>query len=258
MSMDFAGRSLPLSTEGLADVCERLGTRAPELWSVLHVETSGRGFLADRRPKILFERHIFSRETQRKFDEQHPDISNKQPGGYGPSGAQQYDRLAAAMALDEDAALRSVSWGIGQIMGFNAKDAGFTDVNAMVTAMVESEDNQLLAIANFLKHSRLDTALRNRDWRAFARGYNGPNFEQNSYDKKLEAAFAQYSILLPDLNVRTAQVFLTYLGFHPGTIDGVMGEATRSAIVQFQQKEGLSATGNVDGITLSRLGTLLA
>jgi N-acetylmuramidase len=88
MSMQFVGKSLPLSTKGLADVCEQLGTRSAEVWSVLHVETSGCGFQADRRPKILFERHIFSRETQRKFDGQHPDISNPEPGGYGPEGTQ--------------------------------------------------------------------------------------------------------------------------------------------------------------------------
>jgi hypothetical protein len=94
-------------------------------------------------------------------------------------------------------------------MGFNAKEAGFADVNTMLTAMAESEDNQLLGVGNFLKHSRLDTALRGRDWRALARGYNGPNFAENSYDKELAAAFAQYSTLLPDLNVRTMQVLLS-------------------------------------------------
>jgi hypothetical protein len=213
--------------------------------------------LADRRPTILFERHIFSRETQRKFDSQHPDISNPRPGGYGPEGTQ-YDRLAVAMALDEQAALRSTSWGIGQIMGFNAKEAGFADVNTMIKAMVESEDSQLQAMANFLQHNRLDTALRGRDWRAFASGYNGPDFEENNYEKRLAAAFAQYSILLPDLNVRTAQVLLTHLGFHPGTIDGVMGRRTRAALMEFQQKESLSQTGNPDPATLDKLRTKVA
>jgi N-acetylmuramidase/Putative peptidoglycan binding domain len=162
------------------------------------------------------------------------------------------------MALDEQAALRSASWGIGQIMGFNVKEANFADVNTMITAMAESEDHQLLAVANFLKHNRLDAALRGRDWRAFARGYNGPNFEENNYDKKLAAAFAQYSILLPDLNVRTAQVLLTYLGFHPGTIDGVMGRMTRAALVEFQQRESLPQTGNADLATLDKLRTKVA
>ncbi len=256
MSIQFIGKSLPLSDKGLANVREQLGTGTAEVWSILHVETSGCGFMADRRPKILFERHIFSRETDGSFDGQHSDLSNPEPGGYGPE-ATQYDRLAAAIALDEQAALRSASWGIGQIMGFNAKEAGFADIKTMIAAMADSEDNQLVGVANFLKHKRLDTALRGHDWRTFAREYNGPKFEENSYDKKLAAAFAQYSTLLPDLSVRTAQVILTYLGFHPGTIDGAMGPRTRAALVEFQQKESLPQTGKADPTTLNQLRTKL-
>jgi hypothetical protein len=142
-------------------------------------------------------------------------------------------------------------------MGFNAKAAGFADVNTMITAMVGSEDDQLLAMANFLKHNRLDTPLRSHDWRSFARGYNGPNFEQNDYARKLEKAFAQYSEALPNLDVRAAQVFLTYLGFQPGAIDGIMGPNTRSALREFQQREGVSQTGNADPATLDKLRTKL-
>src|SRR5204863_9082982 len=32
------------------------------------VETSGCGYLPDRRPKILFERHVFSRLTEHRYD----------------------------------------------------------------------------------------------------------------------------------------------------------------------------------------------
>ena len=39
------------------------------------VETSGQGFLPNRRPQILFERHIFSTLTKRRFDASHPNIS---------------------------------------------------------------------------------------------------------------------------------------------------------------------------------------
>jgi|SRR6516162_9741290 len=80
----------------------------------------------------------------------------------------------------------------------------------------DNSSGRRLAMAKFIQRNRWDTALRGRDWRAFARGYNGHNFEENDYGKKLVAAFAQYSISLPDLNLRTAQVLLTYLGFHPG------------------------------------------
>jgi len=36
--------------------------------------------------------------------------------------------------------LRSASWGLGQVMGFNAEDVGFANVDALVAACVESED----------------------------------------------------------------------------------------------------------------------
>ena len=75
----------------------------------------------------------------------------------------------------------------------------------------------------------------------------------NQCDKKLEAAFAKNNVLLPDLNVRTAQMFLMYLGFTPGTIDGAMGPRTRSALELFQQNEGLPVNGHVNAVTVDRL-----
>src|SRR5580698_2642849 len=126
--MNFIGRTLALDSAGMNNVANALLVHAPEIWSVLHVETSGCGFLVDRRPQILFERHIFSRETGGKFGVTDPDISNPIPGGYGASGDHQYDRLAKAIKLDREAALRSASWGIGQIMGFHADDLGYAHV----------------------------------------------------------------------------------------------------------------------------------
>jgi hypothetical protein len=142
---------------------------------VLAVETSGCGFLSDRRSKLLFERHIFHRLTGGRFDAEDADVSQPTAGGYGPGGAHQYDRLAAAISLDRDAALQSASWGLGQIMGMNFQAAGFDSVEDMVAAMVESEDRQLLATAKFFKRQRgMADALKNHDWKAFARIYNGP------------------------------------------------------------------------------------
>jgi hypothetical protein len=138
-----------------------LGVHASEIWTVLAVETSGCGFLPDRRPQILYERHIFHRLTQGRYDD--GDISDPSPGGYGPRGAQQYDRLARAAAKDRLAALQSASWGIVQIMGGNYRSAGFHDVEEMVGAMCQSEDDQLAAMAAFLNNSNLHTSLQAHD-----------------------------------------------------------------------------------------------
>ncbi len=254
MSEPFRGTALPLDQEGLAEVIEWMGVGAAELWAVLNIETRGCGFLPDRRPAILFERHIFSRETHQRFDTSHPHISNRQRGGYGADGAHQYERLERALALDHRAALRSTSWGIGQLMGFNAEIAGYTDVEEMVTAMTVSEDQQLLGMAGEITHNRLERALRAHDWPAFARGYNGSEYASNSYDTRLAAAYQKYTHgPLPDLVVRTAQIYLLYLGYHPGPIDGVIGRFTRSALHEFQGQHGLPVTSKIDEGQLSTL-----
>lgn len=114
MATPFQGAATALSSDGLNRAAGNIGVHAPEVWTVLGVETSGCGFLPDRRPQILFERHIFHRLTGGQYDD--GQISNPTPGGYGAYGAHQYDRLALAITKDRNAALQSASWGIGQIM----------------------------------------------------------------------------------------------------------------------------------------------
>ncbi|MHB8770674.1 MAG: N-acetylmuramidase domain-containing protein [Syntrophales bacterium] len=232
--------------------CSTLGVSQPEVWALLTVETRGVGFLPDRRPQILFERHVFHRLTKGKHDTVDSNISSSLPGGY-VGGQGEYPRLEQAMKLDREAALQSASWGIGQVMGFNYKAAGFASVDAMVTDMVRDENAQLLAIANFIKGNNLASALQLQNWVSFARGYNGKDFKKNEYDTRLAAAHAKYKTLLPDLALRTAQVALLYLGIDPGPIDGFRGRRTRSALIQFQQRGGLPATGELDRDTESSL-----
>jgi len=246
MSREFQGAALPLDQDGIDEVTEQLRVGMAELWAVLTVETKGFGFLSDRRPLILFERHIFSRETRHQFDGAHPDLSNRKPGGYGPGGAAQYDRLERATQLDRTAALRSASWGLGQVMGFNALNAGFEDVEEMTQKMMASESAQLLGMANFIRHIKADRSLRRQDWTTFARLYNGADFARNRYDIRLAAAFRRHNAgFLPDLVVRAAQAYLTYLDFDPGPVDGLLGRFTRSAWHEFQERHGMPLTDEI-------------
>jgi len=252
MPLEFVGRSLALSTAAMSAATNALSTGAAEIWTVLHVETSGCGFLPVRRPPILFERHIFSRLTNGRFDLS--DVSNPEPGGYGPAGADQYVRLANAILLDRGAALQSASWGLAQILGSNFAQAGFPDVESMVAAMSESEDRQLAAFVAFLTANRLDRFLQSHDWTSFARGYNGPNFAVNQYDTRLAQVFAQFSAgPLPDLNVRAAQLYLTFAGVDPGPVDGIMGARTRAALLAYQQRQSVAPSGQADPATLASL-----
>jgi hypothetical protein len=90
-------------------------TEEAVIWAAVEVETSGVtqgcGFLSDGRPQILFERHIFRRETQARFGGTAPHLSGPQ-GGYGKLGGQ-YAKLEEALArcdaegLGPEPALRS-------------------------------------------------------------------------------------------------------------------------------------------------------
>ena len=234
---NFKGASLPISEAGMTKVTDVLGVKPAEVWTVLSVETHGFGFLNDRRPAILFERHIFHKQTGGRFDATNPSISSPTGGGYS-GGAKEYDRLAQAIALDSHAALMSASWGIGQVMGFNFAAAGFASVEDMVTQMVQSEDVQLEGMAAFVRSTGLHKPLANHDWAGFAKGYNGPTYAQNSYDTRLNQFFQKFAAgPLPDLRVRQAQAMLTFLGFDPGGIDGVIGKRTRSAVAMFRGNE---------------------
>jgi peptidoglycan hydrolase-like protein with peptidoglycan-binding domain len=54
-------------------------------------------------------------------------------------------------------------------------------------------------------------------------------------------------------DVRAAQQALQEKGFNPGPIDGVMGPRTSAAVKEFQEKENLTATGQLDAETRARL-----
>lgn len=239
--MNFAGAARPLDPDGLDAAAAAVGVDSVLLWTVVAVETSGCGFLPDRRPAILFERHVFSRLTGKRFDQIAPAISGP-AGGYGASGANQFARLETAIGYDRRAALESASWGIGQVMGYNAGAAGFTDVEDLVAQMMRGESEQLLGMAQFMRANGMHTALRQGDWAGFARRYNGPSYAKNHYDEKLASAHATFVASgVPDLRVRGVQLLLLYLGYDPGPIDGAAGNRTRRAIAAFTAATQLPA-----------------
>lgn len=195
-------------------VAESLGVDVAAVKAVKEVETGGRGgFTAPGMPVILFEGHIFWKELKalgynpEKFSKGYEDVlygtwtKEHYRGGKG-----EYERLAKAFRLAEEvgktpeacraiqeAALKSKSSGMFQIMGFNCKLCGFKDVWEEQERMKEGEGVHLDAFAAFIRSNRkLLEALRNKNWAEFARLYNGPAYAQNHYDEKLAQSYAKY------------------------------------------------------------------
>jgi len=215
------GRAVPRAQIGLTasdfeDAARSLGCSVAQIRAVWEVESGG-GWFKDVRadilaadgpggfidgpnlPKILFEAHVFDRETSGRFRASHPNLSSRTwnrklyVGGQG-----EWLRLNRAMQLDRRAALRSASVGGAQIMGFNHQLAGFDTVEAFWDAMKVSERAHLDAFVAFIRNRSLVSALRaisNRhaDCIAFAKGYNGSGYAANEYHIKIARAHAKYA-----------------------------------------------------------------
>lgn len=252
--VDFCGTAEPLTKAGFDAATAALEAESASLWSVLMVETSGFGYLPDRRPKILFERHIFHKRTEGQFSAGHPDISSEKRGGY-EGGSAEYGRLARAIALNRQAALESASWGLSQIMGFNAKSAGYDSAEDMVTRFMADESGQLDGMVHFIRQNKsMAQAIKDKNWTAFAERYNGASFAENKYDQKLASFHAKFTAgPEPDVDLRADQIRLTYLGFDPNGVDGILGNGMRRALRAFQEKHQLPVTGERDDATRAKL-----
>ena len=193
----------------LVAAAERLGVELAVVYAVNEVESSGEGFLANGRPKILFERHVMHERLalprsedddqvalRQRADElalRYPSVVNSKPGGY-VGGAGEHQRLALARMIDSHCANESASWGAFQIMGYHALRLGYASVDEFVQLVSQDENQQFEAFIRFIEaDSNLHKALKGKKWAAFAKGYNGPAYARNLYDVKLKRAYEQHA-----------------------------------------------------------------
>ena len=193
--IEFRGPAKRIDDLDLPRIGHMIGVGEDEVHAILDVESAGSGFDSKGRPKMLFEPHVFYRELAKHPAKRAQAVSQGvayegwRPGTY-PSDS--YPRLLLAMKIDETAALRSASWGLGQILGNNHLAAGYATVQEMVTDFTLDEDNHLEAMIRFIKAKKLDDELRNHEWAAFARGYNGAMYAAHGYHIKLKNAYDKW------------------------------------------------------------------
>jgi|SRR5215207_9653841 len=191
--MKFQGAAKRLDDIDLPRLGALIGVGEDELHAFLEVEARGSGFDQQGRLKMLFEPHVFYRNLAgvKRTQAVRAGLAYKnwKPGAYPKDS---YPRLLAALAIDETAALKACSWGIGQILGENHKAAGYATPQAMVAAFVEDEEAQLEGVINFIRANGLADELKRHDWAGFARGYNGAGYAKHGYHTKLAAAFRKW------------------------------------------------------------------
>jgi hypothetical protein len=160
-----------------------------------------------QRPVILYERHKFSKESNRKYDKTNPDISSRTPyikgtakkdkkpfddGKHYGLFSWQYKKLAKAYALNKKAAICACSWGKFQVMGMNYEACGFSSPFEFAKAMSKNEREHLNAMVAFCKANNLQPALKRKTWAEIARAYNGPCYKKNDYDTDLNDIYNKY------------------------------------------------------------------
>ena len=178
-----------------------LGVEPAVLRAVERVETGGKGgFLLQGKPRILFEGHVFWAQLKKKGKDPQRYVAGNEDILYPKwtrawyrGGLEEWTRLERAMAIDEEAALMSASWGMFQVMGFNYAACGERSVRDFVSKMRTSEMEQLLLTTIFIRgNARMREALKAKDWAAFARLYNGPSYKSSRYDSKMAQAYEYY------------------------------------------------------------------
>ncbi len=182
-------------------VAERLGVEPAAIKAVVSIEAGAthRGFYEKGKPVINFDLTVFRQMARRrginldKYSKSHRVVFNRpNTARYGSYQHAQQARLDAAMAIDSTAAIHGTFWGMFQIGGFNWKRCGAESLADFVERMSFSEQEQLDMFAQFIINSGLLDALRRKDWRAFAKGYNGPSYAARGYHTRLASAYNKF------------------------------------------------------------------
>jgi len=190
-----SGAARKLATSDFVSAATNLGCETAAVRAVAEVESGGRtGFDTQKRPKILFEIHLFRENTKRRFDNSHPHLSApySSPLRRASYKKDQWAVMREAFALDSDAAVKSASWGMFQVLGSNYKMCGWQSVRQFVYDMYESEAQHLRSFLGYCRGAKITQYLKTRNWAAFARGYNGPDYASNAYHTKMANAYARY------------------------------------------------------------------
>lgn len=204
--MLYKGAAKKLDDIDLPAIGSEIGVGEDPIHALIEVETRGTGFDSQGRVILLFEPHKFYAHLKGEQRAQAVSEHLAYPHwGQAPYPRDSYPRLDKAMEINETAALKSCSWGMGQIMGENYQMLGYDTVQDMVIAFAADEEAQLKGMVAFIKSAGIDDDLRRiqkkidqgvqvtaTDAVPLVRVYNGPGYAKNQYHIRYAAALAKW------------------------------------------------------------------
>lgn len=195
---------LRLTDDDYKAVAEELGVEVAAIKAVVDIEAgrNHQGFFAPGKPLINFDLTMFRQHARRKginlsrYSKSHSIVfSSPDARKYGSTQSAQQERLKTARSIDDHTAVQGTFWGMFQIGGFNWKLCGCSSIEEFVERMSKSEREQLELFGNFIRNIGLDQALRNKNWAAFARRYNGPSYARRGYHTRMASAYNRHKKL---------------------------------------------------------------
>ena len=183
----FVNKNAKAITEDqLLDIAKQLGdTSTKRIKAVSKVESGGEGWFNSGLPKILYERHLFTRFTN--IIKEIPGlgwIGNKSSGGYtediNKNGIQDsWEKLSYAICINPDKAVEAVSVGQFQILCQWYKKLGYVTPLDMLWDCRSNQYNHYKMLVGYIKNvagiqkAFLKLSTNPETCRDFARGYNG-------------------------------------------------------------------------------------
>jgi hypothetical protein len=189
-----------------------------KLAATLYVESSGSGFGPEGKMTIRFEvcdfYNLWGKDHKKEFDssfkcykhggeqfnDQYRNSSNEQFTSYHGNQSKEWKAFGIARNLDEQAALNSISMGLGQIMGFNHDKIGYSSAEQMFNNMSNSIKSQLdgffaaIAYTNSQANASCIEKLKENDYVGFAHCYNASG-QDEVYGSKIKEAVTIYKEL---------------------------------------------------------------
>lgn len=190
---DESHRYTELTEEDFRKVADELGVELAAIKAVVEIE-AGRemqGFWAPGVPVINFDQKMYAR-LGAKAESTAGAKGEKVPSGLSGYALREWTQLINARKNNAQGANLGTFWGMFQIGGFNYRKCGCDSVDEFVKLMAYSELEQLELFAAFITNSGMLEDLRNKNWAAFARKYNGAGYKKRGYDTKMAAAYKKF------------------------------------------------------------------
>ncbi len=189
---DSATRYTKLTDADFAIVAKELGVEIEAIKAVVLIEagSSMKGFWAPGIPVINFDRSMYNR-FRSKVADRSGSKDEKMPSGLTGYAQQEWSQYIHASRVNAQGAKMGTFWGMFQIGGFNYRICGCDSVDEMVRLMSYSELEQLELFATFITNAGMLQDLKNKNWSAFARKYNGASYARRGYHTKMASAYAR-------------------------------------------------------------------